>query len=251
MELAGRIAVVTGASSGIGEASARALADAGMTVVGVARRQDRLDALARASPGIRPYAADVTDPAQVAALADWVGDRLGGCHVLVNSAGAACEGRFKGAEDVDRVLSTMELNFGGTVRCMAALADLLFDSAPARVINVASVAGKLGAGPPGYIASKFATVGFTEAVAGAWGRRGVAVSQLNPGYVETEGFPMGWLKGSALGRWAVQEPAVVADAVTDIARRGTLERTVPRWYRPLVTLRHVCPPVYRAALRRI
>ena len=145
----------------------------------------------------------------------------------------------------------MELNLGGTVRCMGAFAGLLTASAPSRVVNVASVAGKVAAGPPAYIASKFATVGFTEAVAGDWARRGVRVSQLNPGYVRTEGFPQHWLVRSPVGRRLVTRPRAVADALVDVARRGTPERTVPRWYRLAVLARHLAPPLVRAVTSRV
>ena len=250
MQLAGKVAVVAGASSGIGAASAAALAGAGMTVVGVARRDDRLEQVAASVSGFRPYVADVTDSAAVAGLARWVTDEFGACHVLVNSAGASIGRRFRGPDDAAEMAQAMDLNFGGTVRCMAELADLLVASAPSRVINIASVGGKIAATSPAYAASKFATVGFTEAVRADWARRGVAVCQLNPGLVVTEGFPQRGVAGSPIGRRLLAEPSDVAAAVLSVARRGTAERTVPRWYRTLVVARHLAGPLYRSALRR-
>jgi NAD(P)-dependent dehydrogenase (short-subunit alcohol dehydrogenase family) len=251
VELQGKVAVVTGASSGIGKATVEALAAKGMTVVAVARRQERLQALAAEHAGVCPYPADVTEAEDVEALAGWVGEHLGACHVLVNNAGANFGWRLRGVEDAEQVRRTMDLNFGGTLRCTTAFAELLFASAPSRVVNVASVAGKLGAVAPGYAASKFATVGLSEALAGDWGRRGVTVSQVNPGFIETEGFPQDWLRSSRLGRQAVGEASDVADAIVEVAERGTQERTVPRWYRAAVLARHLCPPLYRAVLRRL
>jgi NAD(P)-dependent dehydrogenase (short-subunit alcohol dehydrogenase family) len=247
MELAGKVAVVTGASSGIGEAAAKALAGEGMTVVAVARRAHRLEALAAATPGVVAHAADVGVDEDVAALAEWVSGELGACHVLVNNAGLTVRPRFAGWEDYAVVSAVMNVNFAGAVRCMAAFADLLFASAPARVINIASVAGKVGVGPPAYTASKFALVGFSEAVGLQWRRKGVTVTQLNPGFVRTEGFPQSDLPG-----FIVSDPQVVARAIVSAARRGPVERTVPRWYRPFVTLRHLGGSVFwRGAGRAI
>lgn len=251
MNLNGRSAVVTGASSGIGEAVTRALVAEGMTVVAVARRAGRLDGLAGEHPAIRPHAADVTDGDAVARLAAWVEAEVGACHVLVNSAGARLGGRFDGPGDVEEVVAALDVNFLGTVRCMAAFAELLEASAPSRVVNIASVAGKLGIRAPGYAASKFATVGFSEAVAADWGSRGITVSQVNPGFVHTEGFPQDQFLDSRLTRRLVGTPEMVADAVVGVARSGARERTVPRWYRALITARHLAGPVFWAAAGRV
>jgi NAD(P)-dependent dehydrogenase (short-subunit alcohol dehydrogenase family) len=168
VDLQGKVAVVTGASSGIGEATARALAAAGMAVYAVARRAERLEALAAAHAGIVAHAADVTDDAAVGALAERVAAERGACHVLVNNAGFSRGERFRGSDDLADVQAVLDVNLVGVARCMGAFADLLVASAPARVVNVASVAGKVGVGPPAYAASKFGLVGFTEAVRPDW-----------------------------------------------------------------------------------
>jgi NAD(P)-dependent dehydrogenase (short-subunit alcohol dehydrogenase family) len=241
----GRVAVVTGASSGIGEATARRLAGAGMTVVAVARREEPLGALAAATPGVVPHVADVTDTAAIDALAGRVEREFGACHALINNAGVP-GGPFRGRADLEDTLRTLDVNLHGTFRCLAAFADLLEASAPSRVINVASVAGKLGIGPAGYAASKFAMVGLSEALALSWAARGITVCQLNPGFIETDGFPQRDLKRTPLGR-LVGRPEVVAEAIVDALDRGLTERTVPRWYRSFVVVRHLAAPVYRRA----
>lgn len=245
----GKVAVVTGASSGIGEAVARRLARAGMTVVAVARRAERLDALAAAQPGIVPHVADVTDTAAVDALADRVRAEQGACHALVNNAGVR-GAAFEGREDLDATLQVLDINLLGTIRCTAAFADLLATSAPSRVVNVASVAGKLGVGRPAYAASKFGVVGFSEALTSAWAPRGIAVCQLNPGLIETEGFPQADLRRTPFGR-LVGRPEDVARAVHEVLRSGVPERTVPRWYRALVVGRHVAGPVFWRLAARV
>jgi short-subunit dehydrogenase len=247
-EPSGKVAVVTGASSGIGEATVRRLAGVGMTVVAVARREDRLAALAAEDERVIAHAADVTAIDQVDRLARRVRDDLGACHTLVNNAGLS-GGRLSGRGDLDETLYTIDVNLLGAVRCTAAFADLLAESAPSRVVNVASIAGKLGVGLPGYSASKFGMVGFSEALGHAWADRGVTVCQLNPGFVATEGFPQTRLRQSAARRIVVG-PELVADAILEVLTSGATERTVPRWYRAAITLRHLAPPLYRALASR-
>jgi NAD(P)-dependent dehydrogenase (short-subunit alcohol dehydrogenase family) len=238
----GKVAVVTGASSGIGEAIARRLAAGGMTVVAVARRAERLDALAQQDPRIVAAPADIGKRTDVAALADRVKQDFGRCDVLVNNAGVP-GGAFFGPEDLDDLVRTMQVNFVGAANCMGLFRDLLLASAPSHVINVCSVSGKVGVGPAGYIASKFALVGFTEALSLAWARDGITVTQLNPGFIKTEGFPQQQITRSGLGR-LLRGPEVVADAVVDVLRRRPIERTAPRWYRAFVVVRHVLPGVF-------
>jgi NAD(P)-dependent dehydrogenase (short-subunit alcohol dehydrogenase family) len=246
---AGKVAVVTGASSGIGEATARRLAAAGMTVVAVARRAERLEALAAAHPNITAHAADVTDTEAVDALASRVREEHGVCHALVNNAGIG-GGPFEGRGDLDDAMRTIDVNLLGVLRCMASFADLLEAGAPSRVINVASVAGKVGIGPAGYAASKFGVVGLSEATGLSWASRGITVCQLNPGYIETEGFPQEQIKRSPMAR-LLAEPEEVADGILDAITSGATERTVPRYYRGAVVMRHLAAPVYRAVAGRM
>lgn len=245
----GKIAVVTGASSGIGRATAIRLARAGMTVVAVARREERLEELASEVDGIAPHGADVTDTASIDALAARVRDDFGSCHALINNAGVG-GGRFEDREHLDDAIRTVDVNLLGTMRCAAAFADLLSDSAPSRVVNIASVAGKLGIGPPAYAASKFGVVGLSEALSFAWASRGITVCQLNPGFIETEGFPQDQIKGSPMAP-LLRQPEDVADAVLEVLVEGKVERTVPRVYRGFVVTRHVAAPVYRAIASRM
>jgi NAD(P)-dependent dehydrogenase (short-subunit alcohol dehydrogenase family) len=247
-QLAGRVAVVTGASSGIGAATVRRLAALGMQVVAVARREDRLEQLALETPNVVPHVADVTDMASVDALAERVAAEFGACHALINNAGLG-GGPFRGREDVEDALHTIDVNLSGAVRCFGAFAALLEASAPARVVNVASVAGKLGIGPAGYGASKFGLVGFSEATGFAWQRRGVTISQLNPGFIQTEGFPQQQVMRTP-ARAIVGRPEDVARAVHDLLLSGHAERTVPRWYRAFVVARHVAAPAYRSIAGR-
>jgi NAD(P)-dependent dehydrogenase (short-subunit alcohol dehydrogenase family) len=243
------IAVVTGASSGIGEATVLRLAREGWTVVAAARRTERLEELAEraARDGMAgrvvPAALDVRDIVSVDALAGRVRAEHGACHLLVCNAGIG-GGSLSGREDLDIALDVIDVNLAGTIRCCAAFADLLRTSAPSQVINVASVAGKLGLGPAAYVASKFGMVGLSEALGVAWRGRDVTITQLNPGFVHTEGFPQTWATGTPVARLVVG-PDVVARAVSRAARRRSEEVTTPRWYRAFVVLRHVATPAWR------
>jgi NAD(P)-dependent dehydrogenase (short-subunit alcohol dehydrogenase family) len=247
-ELSGKVAVVTGASSGIGRATAQRLAQEGMTVVAVARREERLQELADEFDGIVPHVADVTSTDEVDELADRVRQDFGVCHALINNAGVG-GGAFENRKDLDDALHTIDVNLQGVFRCAAAFAELLEDSAPSRVINVASVAGKIGIGPPAYAASKFGAVGLSEALGFAWKSRGITVCQLNPGFIETEGFPQEQVKGGPFEP-LLGEPEDVADAVVDALRNGKVERTVPRTYRLFILIRHLVAPLFRAIAGR-
>jgi NAD(P)-dependent dehydrogenase (short-subunit alcohol dehydrogenase family) len=118
------------------------------------------------------------------------------------------------------------------------------------VVNVASVAGKVGVGPAAYAASKFGLVGLSEATGLSWARRGVTVTQLNPGFIETEGFTQAQIKRTPLGR-LVGQPEDVARAIHRAVVDGDVERTVPGWYRAVVVARHVATPVFRAGVSRM
>jgi NAD(P)-dependent dehydrogenase (short-subunit alcohol dehydrogenase family) len=248
MDPHGKVAVVTGASSGIGEATVRVLTAAGMRVVAVARRADRLDVLARET-GAEPFTLDVRDVAAVDALAAHVRATHGACHVLVNNAGIG-GGSIAGRDDLAAALDVIDVNLLGTMRVTAAFAELLADSAPARVINVASVAGKLGLGPAAYVASKFGMVGLSEALDVAWAARDVRVSQVNPGFITTEGFPQTWARGTPVAR-LVGVPDDVARAILATIVRGSRERSVPRWYRAFVVARHTVPGLVRPVATRL
>jgi len=250
-----RVAVVTGASSGIGEAIVERLAGDGWTVIAAARRLERLEALAARSasvdaPGrVLTAVLDVRDTTSVDALAAKVRAEHGACHLLICNAGIG-GGSLSGREDLDVALDVIDVNLSGTLRCCAAFAGLLTDSSPSQVINVASVAGKLGLGPAAYVASKFGMVGLSEALGAAWRDRGITVTQLNPGFVHTEGFPQTWADGSPAARLVVGAD-VDATAVARAVRLQRVEVTSPRWYRGFVVLRHVAAPAWRGLARLV
>jgi short-subunit dehydrogenase len=240
--------VVTGASSGIGEATARRLGGDGWRLLLVARRQDRLEALARELPDATPVAVDLTDadaPERVAAAVD---EHLGGrLELLVNNAGSSKRARF-GDEDggYAAIRRIMEVNFDAVVRLTERLLPVLRASAPSAMVNVASMAGRV-AYPRGgaYSASKFALIGWSEALQQEEAAHGVHVGVVLPGFVATEGFPQTDLTGSAATRWMVGRSDEVADAIVRAGPGGALEVVVPRKYRVVPVLRALSPRLVR------
>lgn len=180
---AGGTAVVTGASSGIGEATARRLAVAGFDVVLGARRLDRLDAIAAELPGARALPLDVADPSSVDTFCANVPD----CRVLVNNAGGALGLEPIAQADEDKWRQMWETNVMGTLRMTRALLDKLIASGDGLVVNVGSVAAfERYPGGAGYHAAKSAERAITDVLRMELLGRPVRVSEIDPGMVETE-----------------------------------------------------------------
>jgi uncharacterized protein len=246
------VAVVTGASSGIGEATARRLArDPGTRLVLVARRRDRLEKLAFELGGATIVAVDLTDDDAPRIVRETLEREHGGrLDLLVNNAGAGWGGTFArtGWEEVRR---TMALNFDAVVRLSEELLPLLRRSAPSALVNVASTAGRVGRAKSGaYSASKFALAGWTDSLHLEERRNGVHVGLVLPGFVATEGFPQEALVSKAATRWMVSTPDKVAQAIVDAGPGGKAERYVPRPYAVAAALRVVAPGLVRRALSR-
>ncbi|MFN2526702.1 MAG: SDR family NAD(P)-dependent oxidoreductase [Actinomycetota bacterium] len=255
MHLRDKVCVVTGASSGIGRRAALDLARAGARVVAVARREDRLaelvDQLGGTQAGHSYFVADVSRRADVKALAEHVRAAYGRCDALVNNAGFSNRSRLRGPESVAKLQEVMATNFFGTVYCTAELLSLLESSAPSSVVNVASIAGRLAATSSAYCASKFAVVGWSEAIRIELASRGVHVGLVLPGPIPTEGFPQEGLRHHPLLRYAAGTDADVSAAIRDVIIHRKSERTVPRWYYLLRLPAIVLPPLYRYAQRRV
>ena len=184
--ISGARVLVTGASSGIGAATARALAAAGATVGLVARRRDRLEEVLADCPGGRLWVADLADLDGLAGLAREADEALGGIDVLVNNAGAP-KRRHVTALTPDDVEQVMRLNFFSPVRLALALLPAMTARGGGVVVNVASLGGRIGiATESAYCASKFALAGWSEAAAIDLAGTGVDVRLVTPGAFESE-----------------------------------------------------------------
>lgn len=244
------LVVVTGASSGIGEATARRLArEPGAEMVLVARREERLRALAESLPcEASCVAADLTVPDAPGRVAAHVAERGGRLALLVNNAGAAWRGSF-GDAGHDNVRRHMELNFDAVARLTEALLPALRASAPSAIVNVASTAGRVArAGTGSYSASKFALVGWSDALYAEERPHGVHVGLVLPGFIATEGFPATELREKALTRWIVSKPERVAEAIVETGLKGKAERYVPRAYALAAVARILLPGLTRRVL---
>ena len=245
------VALVTGASSGIGEATARRLArESGTRLVLVARREDRLRALAQEIGGATVVAVDVTADDAPQRIREAVEAEHGRLHLLVNNAGAAWRGRFgdTGWSNIER---HMKLNFEAPVKLTEALLPLLRrtaqevsdDDRPVAIVNVASTAARVSRPNSGaYSASKFALVGWSDALAAEERLHGVHVGLVLPGFIKTEGFP-----ARELPKAIVSRPEVVAEAIMDAGPGGRSERYVPRPYWLAAASRILAPRLVRRA----
>ena len=242
-----RIAVVTGASSGIGAELARALVRRGWRCVLLARREDRLRAFAE-EIGAEAEVCDVADRGAVDAVAARVLERHPQIHLLVNNAGIPGRANFLEG-DPGAIENVMRVNYLGSVWCLRAFLPGLEAGAPSDVVNMVSVAGEAAVPASGpYSASKHAQLAFSRATAAQLRPRGIRVHTVKPGYVETEGFPQAWLPAPA--RRLVVGPERIAAHVLDSLEHGRGETTVPRFYAPVGPLQALLPNVFARVLAR-
>ena len=188
-DVADKVAVVTGASSGIGVEIARGLSEAGTRLVIAARRKDRLDALAKELPGeVETVACDVAEEPEIDALVDATLGRFGTVDILVNNAGITEVVR---AEDEPRATwdRTLAVNLTGAFLCAQKFGRSMLEGQGGSIINVASVLGLVGAGQipqASYAASKGGLVNLTRELAAQWARNGIRVNGIAPAWFESE-----------------------------------------------------------------
>ena len=191
VSLKGKVAVVTGASSGLGERFATVLSNAGAIVALTARRTDRLEALASnirdAGGKAITVRLDVNDQSNIDTAFAGIAAQLGGVDILVNNSGVSKQARLAETtpEDFDFVMNTNVK--GAFFVAQAAAKDMIARKAPGRIINIASVAGlRVLSQLSVYCMSKAAVVQMTKAMALEWARYGINTNAICPGYIETE-----------------------------------------------------------------
>jgi uncharacterized protein len=249
------VALITGASAGIGEATARRLArEPGASLVLVARREDRLRRLAdELSVPTTVVALDVTEDEAPARIRETLEREHGGrLHLLVNNAGSAWRGSFAdtGWANVERHL---KLNLEAPLRLTHELLPMLRATARENssgrrvaIVNVASTAARVSRPNSGsYSVSKFALAGWNDALHNEEAPHGIHVGMVLPGFVKTEGFPATELLANPATRWMVSRPERVAEAIVEAGPGGKAERYVPRPYWLAAALRILAPALVR------
>jgi 3-oxoacyl-[acyl-carrier protein] reductase len=225
IDLSGRLAIVTGASRGIGRATALALARQGASVVAAARGDHAEPVAAAIEAGgghAVAVAVDVTDPASVERMAAAAAERFGRVDVLVNNAGITRDQlmlRMK-RDDWDAVVAT---NLTAAYTCVQAVLRPMIKQRAGRIITISSVVGQAGnAGQANYAASKAGLIGFSKALALEVASRGITVNVVAPGLIETDMTRA--IAADAHGSWAgripmgrLGRPEDVADAVCFLA----------------------------------
>jgi NAD(P)-dependent dehydrogenase (short-subunit alcohol dehydrogenase family) len=187
--LAGKNAVLTGASAGIGRRMARVLAEAGARTVVIARRRDALDELAAEVPGIIPLSADLGDSASVAVVAARALEQLGHVDILVNNAAWIAGGVKAEDETLEQIQKTLAVNLVAPILLAQAFVRGMIQRGGGTIVNVTSIVASVGIGrfPQAvYSASKGGLESLTREWAAQWSRSGVRVNNLAPGFIETE-----------------------------------------------------------------
>ncbi|CAH1990378.1 unnamed protein product [Acanthoscelides obtectus] len=191
----GKVAIVTGASSGIGAATAEKLVGHGLQVVGIARRKDRLEALAKKLTGkkgkFHPMTGDVTKEQDILNVFDWTRKNLGPCQILINNAGIICNSAIIGGKTEDW-LQTINVNV--VALCTAtreALKDMMDNNLEGHIININSIAGHYILPGPNleiYTATKHCVTSLTESMRKEMGRlqKKIKFTSISPGVVATE-----------------------------------------------------------------
>jgi 3-oxoacyl-[acyl-carrier protein] reductase len=188
--LTDKVALVTGASRGLGKAIALALAAEGAAIAAVARSEEALketlEAIRASGGTAEPYALDVADEAAVEATVEKITARFGHIDVLVNNAGVTRDGllmRMK-SEDWDAVIDT---NLKGAFHLTKPVGRLMVKQRAGRIVNISSVIGLMGnAGQANYAASKAGLIGFSKSVAREFASRGITCNVVCPGFIETD-----------------------------------------------------------------
>jgi NAD(P)-dependent dehydrogenase (short-subunit alcohol dehydrogenase family) len=232
--VAGKRALVTGASVGIGAAVARELAAAGATVGICARRSDRLAQVLSdcqvTAPSSRMWSVDLADLDGIAGFAGRVEAELGGVDILVNNAGIPKRRHIRDLS-VDEVDAVMALNYLSPVRLTLALLGGMLARGEGRIVNVSSIAARLG--PPreaAYSASKAALTAFSESMLVDLAGTGVTVHVVNPGVIDTDLFHLPDNEAS-LSDLEALPAADLAAAMRTQLEEGSFELWFPAWFK--------------------
>lgn len=250
-----RIAIVTGASRGIGEAVARQLHAAGATVVLAARNQERLDTLANAL-GERAYAlaTDVSEPEQIRALVDETIRRSGRVDILINNAGVGLSGLVADVQ-MDALRRVFDVNVFGALACIQACVPHMREQNAGHIVNISSILGKRSVPQTaGYAATKFALQALSDALRIEEAPHGISVTVVCPGSTDTEfrdnEIPAGSVLLADRPRVNMVSADRVARSVVKAIRYRRREVLITPFNRFLFALERLSPRTVDLALRR-
>lgn len=219
-----RFAIVTGASSGIGAATVRALAAEGFTVIATARRKDRLDALAQEISGIETFVADLTVQEDVDALAKFCQGK--NIEVLINAAGGAFDGASVLESDPENWRKTYDLNVVATVRVTKAITPLMLHKG--HIVIISSTAGHRAYENGGsYVAAKFAETSLAHTLRLELNGLPIRITEIAPGMVKTEEFALNRFAGDAAKAAKVYEGVEKPLTAEDVAESIRWSVTLP------------------------
>ncbi|WNS43360.1 SDR family oxidoreductase [Paenibacillus sp. MMS20-IR301] len=231
MALQGKVVVITGASSGIGALTAQMLSQRGAIPILLARSEDRLQETAAGIPGeYGLFVCDVTDEAAVDGVFKSIVARYGRIDILLNNAGY---GKFAGFTEMEsgEFADMMDVNYMGIVRCTKAVVPHMLERGKGQIVNVASMAGKIGtARSVAYTATKHAVLGFTNALRQELRKSGIIVSAVNPGPIATEFFKTADPSGNyekSVSR-IMMTPQYVSAKIVQLMEKGKEEVDLPR-----------------------
>ncbi len=237
-----KVAIVTGASSGIGLCTARLLSERGARVVLAARSKDKLEKLAQELPNSIAVPTDVTDKNSVLNMVQRTLDAFGRIDILINNAGILIYKPIVQSTDED-LRRVMEVNFFGAVACANAVLPAMEKQKSGTIVNISSIAGRIGFPNIGYYcASKFAFTGFSETFRQEVASKGIIVSTVNPGTTETPLNQTILDEARKRGKNILPiTPERVARAILNAAEKGKAEVFVPWSTRVLHWLHFFAP----------
>lgn len=231
--LSNKVIVITGASSGIGAEMAKLFSEKNAKIVLLGRSLDRLGevraTIKRASA--EAIQLDVTDVEQVNRVMSSIIEQYGRIDVLINNAGFAVFESFE-RSTLEQFEAMMDVNYMGIVRCTKAVLPSMLEQKQGHIINIASLAGKIGsAKSTGYSASKHAVLGLTNSLRQELHGTGIIVSAVNPGPIDTPFFKLSDPSGSylkSMPNWFILKPGLVAKEVLKVIIKRKSEINIPR-----------------------
>ena len=258
MDYQNKIVVITGASSGIGEATALEFAKKGASIVLVSRKKEKLleveKKLSKYNSEITVIPCDISNKSDVKEMSKLVIEKFGRIDILVNNAGFAIYGSVKDLS-IEDIESQMATNYFGMIYCIKNFLPIMLQQNSGHIVNVASVAGSFGLpGIASYCASKFAMLGFSEGLKHELNGTNVGITVVSPIMVRTNFFDHPSFEKMPKYSPTSLSPITVAKAIVKASNSSRLEIIVPSFVRGAVWAKHTFPylinPILGSSFRK-